>query len=61
MEYVAVYNGDEFVDIDTKENIMEKYHLKETTLDHYCLPSVVRRKARKGLTLFIKLDESEED
>ena len=56
-DYYAVYKGDTFIDLGTKRELMDKYGLKESTMNWCCQKSVVRKKDKKGQRIFVRIEE----
>ena len=58
----AIYKGDEFIDVGTKEYIMEVFGITYNTLKSYSAPSYLKRienNDRGNRLRVVKIDESE--
>lgn len=58
----ALYNGDEFVDIGTKEELAKALNVKPETISFYASPTYRKRfeKSPSGRLIAIRLDDEEE-
>lgn len=56
MKEYAVYKGDKFIDLGTKEYLAKRLNCKEDTIMWHTTPSAKKRNIKNGL-IVIKIEE----
>lgn len=55
----AIYHDDRFVDVGTKEELMERLGIKKQTIEQYMTKSYQARPSSKRIAIFVGVEEIE--